>query len=289
MSLIGDGRGLVQAAKFVGLSQSAASHAVAVLERSTGALLFTRNAGHLRLSNTGERILPHVRQVLHSLDAISEELAAEEGVQTGSVRIAAIPSLASTVIPPLLREFSKRYPGIEVTLLEGTDQEVADWVRRKVSHCGFAALPIPATKSEAIGTDEWMILASSQQFTSKTQLKLESLVNHRLLVAGGGCEEHVHQLFREAQLDLPEHLLVCQVDTIHAMVAEGLGFSLLPSLTLTRRPRSTRVISLLPKLYRTIGLLLPSDPFPSIALERWVELVRGKFSDTLRRALAKVK
>jgi DNA-binding transcriptional LysR family regulator len=285
LQVIAEGHGLVQAADKIGMSQSAASHAIAALERSFGVQLFARNSGQLRLSRIGEQILPYVRQILGSLDAITEELISESGLQTGTLRIAIVPSIGSSVIPALLREFAKLYPGIDVSLLEGTDHEVAEWVRQKMSHCGFAALPVAMVNTEPIGKDEWMAIVPANRFEVPNQIKLERLARHRFLLSGGGCEDHIYRLFEEAQVPLSNHLLVRQMDTLQAMVAEGLGVSLVPSLTLIRKPRNIRAIRLVPRQYRTVGILLPTDAVPSLALSRWLDLVRTKAPVVLRETL----
>jgi DNA-binding transcriptional LysR family regulator len=285
LQVIAEGHGLVQAAKKIGVSQSAASHAIAALERSFGVQLFARNSGHLRLSRIGEKILPHIRQILTSLDAIGEEIVSESGAQTGTLRIAVVPSIGSSIIPALLREFAKLYPGIDVSLLEGTDHEVAEWVRQKMSHCGFAALPVAMVNTEPIGKDEWMAILPANRFEGPNQIKLERLAAHRFLLSGGGCEDHIYRLFEEARVQLSNHLLVRQMDTLQAMVAEGLGVSLVPSLTLIRKPRNIRAIRLVPRQYRTLGILLPTDAVPSFALSRWLDLVRTKAPAFLRETL----
>ena len=290
LDMIAQGLGLVQAAERIGMSQSAASHAVAALERSLGVQLFARGRGHLRLSRVGEQILPYVRQILGSLDAIAEEVVSECGAQTGALRIAVVPSIGSSIIPPLLREFAKLYAGIDVALLEGTDHEVADWVRKKMSHCGFAALPVAMVNTEPICKDEWMAIVPANRFDGQNRMKLESLAGDRFLLSGGGCEDHIYRLFDEAHVPLSNHLLVRQMDTLQAMVAEGLGVSLVPSLTLTRKPKNIRAIPLVPRRYRTIGILLATDTVPSPALNRWLDLVRAKAPTVLReRPSEKVK
>jgi DNA-binding transcriptional LysR family regulator len=285
LQVIAEGAGLVQAASKLRMSQSAASHAIAALERSLGVQLFARNSGQLRLSRVGEQILPHVRQILGSLDAIAEEIVSESGVQTGTLRIAVVPSLASSIIPSLLREFGKLYPGIEISLLEGTDHEVAEWVRQKMSHCGFAALPVPLVNTEPIGKDEWMAIVPAKAVNDQNQIGLERLASHRFLLSGGGCEDHIYRLFAEARVPLCNHMLVRQMDTLQAMVGEGLGVSLVPSLTLIRKPKNIRAMRLVPRRYRTIGILLPADGMPSPALNRWLDLVRGRAAVVLREAL----
>jgi DNA-binding transcriptional LysR family regulator len=111
------------------------------------------------------------------------------------------------------------------------------------------------------------------------------LSEQRFLLSGGGCEDHIYRLFDEARIQLPNHLLVRQMDTLQAMVAEGLGVSLVPSLTLTRKPKKIRALRLLPRRYRTIGILLASDTVPSPALSRWLDLVRAKAPAVLRDTL----
>jgi DNA-binding transcriptional LysR family regulator len=282
---IGQGNGLVQAAQKIGMSQSAASHAIAALERSFGVQLFARNSGQLKLSRIGEQILPHVRQILGSLDAIAEEVVSESGLQKGTLRIAVVPSIGSSIIPALLREFAKLYPGIDVSLLEGTDHEVAEWVRQKMSHCGFAALPVAMVYTEPIGKDEWMAIVPADRFEEPNQIKLERLARHRFLLSGGGCEDHIYRLFEEAHVPLSNHLLVRQMDTLQAMVAEGLGVSLVPSLALVRKPKNIRAIRLVPRQYRTIGILLATDAVPSPALSRWLDLVRARAPAVLKQVL----
>lgn len=283
LQAINESGGLVKAAEQIGLSQSAASHAAASLERTSGAKLFVRGQGGLRLSETSLRILPHVRQILQALDAIREELAAEAGVQRGAIRIAAVPSLASTVIPVLMGAFGKRYPGVEVSLLEGTDQEVAEWVRRRMCHCGFAALPVAGVATHLLGHDEWTILAPEGEFDGQHRVGLKQLVGRRFLLSGGGCEEHIQRLFEAEGIPLPEHLLVRQMDTLQAMVAERLGVSVVPSLVLGQRPKKTRVLRLSPRRYRSIGLLLPVGVVPSLGLARWIDLIKAEFAGILKR------
>lgn len=275
--------GLVKAAARIGLSQSAASHAIASLERESGAALVSRSQGALRLSEAGVRLLPHVRQILQSLDAIREELAAEAGLCQGVIRIASVPSLASTIIPPLIREFGVQSPGIAVHLHEGTDQEVADWVRRRVCHCGFAALPVEGVETHPLAKDEWIILAPAGEFEGQLRTTLKQLHRRRFLLSGGGCEDHIRRLFDQDHLPLPDHVLVRQMDTLQAMVAERLGVSVIPSLCLRQRPRRTHVLRLSPRRYRSIGLLLPPESTPTPALARWIALAQRQFPALVKR------
>jgi len=58
-------------------------------------------------------------------------------------------------------------------------------VRQKMSHCGFAALPVAMVNTEPIGKDEWMAIVPANRFEVPTQIKLERLARHRFLLSGG--------------------------------------------------------------------------------------------------------
>jgi len=275
LAAMSDEQGLVRAAQRIGMSQSAASHAIAKLQRTLGAALVSRDRGGLRLSEAGMRLMPHVNQALRSLDAMREEISQLAGVQNGVLRIAAVPSLAGSWVPRIVRKFHTRFPGVEVSLFEGTDNEVADWVVTRVAHAGFAALPVKGLATTEVTRDEWMAVLPKSDEALRVSLK--TLAKRKFLLSGGGCEAHICRLFNEAGLDLPEsRLLIKQMSTIEAMVSEGLGVSLVPATALAGS-KKVRLVSLTPRRYRSIGLLLPTELKHSAMVTAWTVCVREHF------------
>ncbi|MGD0976264.1 MAG: LysR family transcriptional regulator [Candidatus Korobacteraceae bacterium] len=246
---------LRKAARRLGMSQSAASHALSTLERNLSAALFVRNPNGLRLSETGTHVLPHVRKILDGLDAVRAEVSGLAHLQTGTLRVASVPTLAATIVPRLISEYNALYPGIEVSLFEGTDDEVRDWVLNGVAQVGFAALPVPGLRCQEVTHDEWLALVPAGDFARREKISLAALSRRNFLVSGGGCEPYIQKLFEEAGLDFPSHRTVKQLSTIQAMVAENLGVSLVPSLSVAVLPRGTRSLRLAPRKFRRIGLL----------------------------------
>src|SRR6201987_6342903 len=89
---VSEHKGLVRAARRMKLSQSAASHALAALEKSMGAALVTRNRGTLQLTETGNRLLPHVRQICASILSLRTEISGVSSLQTGLIPNAGDPT-----------------------------------------------------------------------------------------------------------------------------------------------------------------------------------------------------
>jgi len=155
---------LTSAAYELHMSQSAASHALKSLESQLGSQLFRRERDGLRLTEAGQRLCPLIEAALSSLDRIGAEAAGLPTLEAGSLRIAAVASLLGTILPSILREYANRYPGVELSIFEGTDDEVHAWIRSGVAHIGFAALPVDGVESEEIARDEWLALVRRRAY-----------------------------------------------------------------------------------------------------------------------------
>jgi DNA-binding transcriptional LysR family regulator len=248
-----------------------------------GAPLVVRSARGLQLSELGSRLLPHVQQALAAVDAMRDELGGFAGLSNGSLRISAVPSIAGTILPKLIREFNARYPGIEVSLFEGTDIEVAEWVRNRVAQVGFAALPIAGLNSKEIARDEWLAVVPAADAAGQDRITLKALARRRFILSGGGCEVHIARLFEEAGVEPVAHLSVKELTTIHAMVAEGLGVSILPELAVRKQSRGIRTLKLSPRRFRRIGLLQPNSASATPSVQAWLALVATAVPAASRR------
>ena len=257
------------------MSQSAASHALKSLESQLGLQLFRRERDGLRPTEAGEQLCPLIEAALSSLERIRTGAAGLPALETGNLRIAAVPSLLSTILPPILREFANRYPGVELSIFEGTDDEVHMWIRSGVAHIGFAALPVDGVESEKIARDEWLALVPDKAFPGKSSITLRELALPKFLMSGGGCERHILRIFSSAGIAITEPMMVKQMPTIHAMVAEELGVSLIPHLSFARG-RACRTLPLKPRLFRHIGMIRSTSYAPIPATEAWLSLVRTR-------------
>jgi len=266
---------LTNAADELHMSQSAASHALKSLESHLGSQLFRRGRDGLRLTEAGQRVGPLIEAALSSVDRIRAEAAGLPTLETGNLRIAAVASLLCTILPPLLREYANRYPGVELSIFEGTDDEVQAWTRSGVAHIGFAALPVDGVESEEIARDEWLALIPEKAYTGKASITLHELGRQRFLMSGGGCERHILQMFASARVAITQPMMVKQMPTIHAMVAEELGVSLIPRLSLAGG-RACRALPLKPRQFRHIGMIRSTSCAPAHAAEAWLSLVRAR-------------
>jgi LysR family transcriptional regulator, low CO2-responsive transcriptional regulator len=117
---------LSQAARSIGIGQSAASEHLHPLERAAGEHLATRTGHGLQLTEVGQVLAAHAAHALASLQAGEQHLAARAGLTTGSLRLGASPVPGIYILPDALARFASFYPGITVSLSIASTRQVLD-------------------------------------------------------------------------------------------------------------------------------------------------------------------
>jgi DNA-binding transcriptional LysR family regulator len=104
------------AARLIDTTPAMASNAVQRLEKELGTRLFVRSTRSMRLSDDGERYLPHARAMLASLAGGSQALAEARGEIAGPLRLSLPSDLGRNVLVPWLDEFQTRHPRLSLQL-----------------------------------------------------------------------------------------------------------------------------------------------------------------------------
>jgi LysR family transcriptional regulator for metE and metH len=110
---------LAAAAERVHLTQSALSHQVRAVEAHYGVPLFQRTSQGLRFTPAGERLLLLAREVLPAVAAAERDLARAQSDTRGELRIALECHTCFDWLMPVMDEFRRRWPEVEVDLVAG--------------------------------------------------------------------------------------------------------------------------------------------------------------------------
>jgi DNA-binding transcriptional LysR family regulator len=104
------------AARQLDVTPALASAAVQRLETELGARLFVRSTRSMRISEDGERYLPHARAALAALDGGKQAIAQMRGEINGLLRLSAPSDLGRNVLLPWLEAFQQQHPKIALHL-----------------------------------------------------------------------------------------------------------------------------------------------------------------------------
>ena len=91
---------------------------------AVGAILLERTPSGVRLTEAGDALLVHARNIFAEARAAEEDLEALAGLTQGTLRVGGSPTIATYMLPPLLQTFHSRYPGVEL-LTSGPSRAMA--------------------------------------------------------------------------------------------------------------------------------------------------------------------
>ncbi|MEV0352008.1 LysR family transcriptional regulator [Nonomuraea sp. NPDC050680] len=261
---------MTRAAEELATTQSAVSHALRALESELGVALLVRGNQGVSLTAAGRAVCRRATLILTQAEALEQEVAAIRGQERGSLRVGVIPSANARLLPPILRRFAEAHPRVRLTVMEGSDNEVLEWLETGAADIATVSAavdeaPLPAgSVARRLAADRMLaVLPSGHELSVRHSLPVAELARHPFIMSTGGCEPLITAIARAAGASLKCHYRVRDTNSILAMVAEGLGLSIVPELSLPAHHAGVHAIPLEPAAERIILLALPADPLPT--------------------------
>jgi DNA-binding transcriptional LysR family regulator len=250
-----DQGGFHAAARQLHRTQPALSMAIRELESRLGEALFERG-NQATLTPFGRYCVPRFRELMTQHDRLGRELTAQVERQAGHLDMAAVPSVASRLMPQLLADFVVRYPGVKVSLHDGN----ADFVREQVLAGevdlgltslweGNTALSFTPLMRDTLG----VVCRDDHRLAGRKAVHWQELMEESLI--GNGTSRMLQGTDAAA---LQEHyaFYISNMISLTAMLVAGMGVTTLPKLAFPEEYERLRFIPLSePRVEREIGLL----------------------------------
>jgi len=208
--------------------------------------------------------------MLGALQTIRSTVDEARPMLRGSLRIASFPKVLATFLTPLLQRFRQLYPGIEVTTLDVTDNEVLTLLDADLIDLGVVLNPRPERNATVLGRDLWLaVLPANHTLAQRSvdaTVSLEELLAQPFVLATGGCTANARSLGAAAGLSLSDiRVEVREWNSAFSLVREGVGVTLVPEMALPVQRNGLRVMPLTVPLHREFALVgSPTRP-PSAA------------------------
>lgn len=171
-------------------AQSAASAAVARLEREIGQPLFVRHAQHLELTEAGRLLVARARSIRDQAHSARAELDALRDGLAGTLTIGTVLAFGSTVLPRALSAFHRRFPKVAINIQLSAGPIGTHLDKVKDGTFNLALVPMPDHALPGI----------TMRRTELVRLGLACPPGHRLADAHG---VHYRQLVGETFIDFP--------------------------------------------------------------------------------------
>lgn len=254
-------RNFGQAALQVHLSPSALSALVARIEAQVGARLFERTTRAVELTEAGQVFLEHAQELLRGTYAALGAVHDVVHLRRGSVTIAALPSLAASVVPQVFARFAAQHPLIKLSLLDALSGPAFDLVRDgKADFALTAADPQQEDLSyEQLTTDEFLLLCARDHALCARPgpVTLEDSLEfpHVSMPASASVRQYLEADLLCKGIRFNPAFEVDHIATIGALVGAGLGISALPqaAAALLRQDALVRLALAPPSIRRPLG------------------------------------
>ena len=173
---------LTRAAELVYLTQPALTKSIKLLEDRVGVELFQRTPLGVVATAFGEALATHARAVLNEIKAAETQIAMLRGATEGQVVVGITTSVAENLMPLATDRLYKWRPGVRLTVVVGTVEELIPSVRRGEVDLALSAWSDPTDPdlaSEVIFRDEVTILASSNHpLAQRASIEAKDLLEH---------------------------------------------------------------------------------------------------------------
>jgi DNA-binding transcriptional LysR family regulator len=263
-----------RAAEACHVSQPTLSAAIHQLEEELGVLIVERGHRFQAFTREGEAVLVHARRILAEADLLKESIAELRQGVTGRIRLGVIPT-ALPIVAHITAPFSTRFPGVSLTVLSLTSQEIQRRIDAFELEAGLTYLdnePLENVVSKPIYQESLVLLTradsdlgkrSSLTWVEAASLKLCLLtadMQNRRIIDGVfrsvGCTP-IPAIETNSIFNLCSHVAI---EGISSIVSRQL-------LEFFGLPRGARALSLIePDVKRTIGLIVADrHPMPPLA------------------------
>lgn len=264
--------GFTKAAAALRVSQPALSHGVRVLERELGVELFARLGRSVRVTDAGERVVAAARRVLKEMADLETVAALAAGAVTGTLELAALPTLSADPLAPLVGRFRVAHPGVVVRIGEPEDLvAVEEAVRSGRAEIGFTDLTTGGhglTRIELMRQRTLAILPPGSPDDDGSPLAASALAAMPLVVTPIGTS--MRRLLDRALARVGGRpnvaVEVHNREAIIPLVLAGAGVSLVPEMAAADAARRGAVVrALKPAVTRRVGIIHRPGPLSPAA------------------------
>ncbi|MFW7341145.1 LysR family transcriptional regulator [Pollutimonas sp. H1-120] len=278
------------AAEALHRTQPAITVQVKQLEENLGLKLFDRTTRQLRLTTVGLELVPALSAMLHQLDGVIEISQNIRTQRTGVIRIACLPSVASSFLPVHIAEFRKQHPGISFLLSDALGDKVISMVTGgdvefglTDTHPNVGDLDITPLLEEQMCA----LFLEGHPIQSAEQVDVNRLSAHDLVLMahGSNARRIVDNAFAAQGRVAVASCEASYMSTAVGMVQAGLGIALLPrsgvNLQVDGRLRARLIQA--PGFSRQIAIVKLKQRSLSPSAESFVQLITAASKDQQKR------
>lgn len=221
-----------EAAKKIGVSQSAVSQQITALEKELSANLIIRGIpGVLSLTPAGEVFFARAKKILEEYQALQNDIAVIQRSVKGSLSLGASSIPGNYLLPEIMLAFREKYPEVDIRLNVANTRDIMKKVADRECEIGFIGA---ARELSGYNTKTWIedriLLAVHPQhpFASRQSISINELKSQPLILReeGSSTRQSIEKLLYENGLPISECKVILVLGSTQGVVnaiKKGLG------------------------------------------------------------------
>ena len=249
--MVAQEQSFTKAAEKLLVSQPGVSAQIRRLERELGEDLLDRSGRAVRLTEVGAAVLPYARAALAAVDGVRLAVAELTGLLRGHVAVGTVTS-HNVDLPGMLAEFNRSHPQVEITLSEGSTDELLDGVRTGQLDTAIVSVgrSAPAGIELEVIVDQPIVAAVSHdhELAAQNVISLDMLRGRPLisLPRGTGLRARLDEACSAAGFTPRIAFEASAPEVIAELAAHGLGTAILPGPFAQHRSDRLKPITIRP-------------------------------------------
>ena len=224
-----------RAAEQCRVSQPSLSQQIQKLEDELGERLFDRLKRETKLTAYGEAFIRRAVRILEETELALREASDARSLLSGTLTIGVLPTIAPYLLPDTISAFAQKYPGVEIVVQEDTTAQLLKHLTTYGIDFAIASNPIEDSRfeiKELFAEELLLALPPGHPLARKRTVPASALKGERLIVMREGhcLGDQVLGFCEHRDMKPTVSFRSAQLETIYALVAAGLGLSLIPAM-----------------------------------------------------------
>ncbi len=248
------------AAEALGYTPSAVSQLISALEKELGLKLLNRSPKGVKLTAEGEAIIPAIRQYLIREEEIYRVADELKGVVTGKITVAVYPSVATTWLPEIVRNFKADYPGVQIEIRESIKENMMELLEQNKADIGILAYsePMPFEFIPLADENVIAVIPENHPLAGEKSFPIAECENYDFVMGSWGKEKEVQDILDKFEIKPNIKYTTYDTPATVALVRMGLGISFVNELSARHWNEEIIKLPLDPPQHTTFGVAIPS-------------------------------
>lgn len=231
IKVLAEEKNMRKAAERLFLTQPALSQRLQSIEKEWGTQLFIRSQKGLTATPAGELVIQYSNEMIVKREEIFESIQALQSKVHGTLKIACASIVGQNWLPTVLKDFVTKYPDTKISLMTGWSSEIV-----KVLYDGEAHIGIVRGQAEWKGKKIHLFRDMMYLVDKEIQDMEDIITSDRPFIqfkSDSNYYQEIQQWWQRQFNYNPKHqIIVDQIETCKQMALNGIGYAILPSITL---------------------------------------------------------